>query len=174
MMPRAAFRARRTSLYVSVGVLLFVLGWVWTQQLANAGSFIGILSAGVAIALSDVLKNLAGWAYILVQRPLKTGDRVEVGPHAGDVIDVRLFRFSLLEIRNWVDADQSTGRILHLPNGILFTEPMANYTEGFPYIWHEMPVTVTFESDWERTKEMVQEVIDRYALHPQEGAEKRI
>ena len=164
----AAFKARRTSLYISVGLLLIGLGWVWTQQLANVGSFIGILSAGIAIALSDVLKNLAGWAYILMQRPLKTGDRIEVGPHAGDVIDIRVFRFSILEIRNWVDADQSTGRIVHIPNGILFTEPMANYTEGFPFIWHEVPVTVTFESDWEHTRDLVLEVISRHAVHPEE------
>ena len=163
-----AFRIRRNSLYAAVGLLLLSLGWVWTHQLGNVGSFIGILSAGVAIALSDVLKNLAGWAYIRVQRPLKVGDRIEVGPHSGDVMDIRVLRFSLLEIHNWVDADQATGRILHLPNGILFTEPMANYTERFSYIWLEIPVTVTFESDWEQARDMVQAVIERHAVQPRQ------
>lgn len=161
------FKAKRISLYISVAVLLLGLGWVWTQQLANAGSFIGILSAGIAIALTDVLKNLAGWGFIVFRRPFKRGDRIEVGAHRGDVIDIRMFRFSMLEIGNWVDADQSTGRILHIPNGILFQEPMANYTEGFPFIWNEIPVTVTFESDWEEAKVIVQEVIDRHAPDPQ-------
>ncbi len=165
----SVFRARKVTLYVSVAVILLGLGWVWTHTLGGVGSFIGILSAGVAIALSDVLKNLAGWAYILVRRPFKAGDRIEIGPHAGDVIDIRVFRFSLLEIRNWVQADQSTGRILHIPNGLLFTDPMANFTEGFPFIWHEIPVVVTFESDWERAKRIVQEVIDRHAPDPEEA-----
>ena len=163
------FRAKRISLYISVAVLLLGLGWVWTQQLANAGSFIGLLSAGIAIALTDVLKNLAGWGFIVFRRPFKRGDRIEVGAHRGDVIDIRMFRFSMLEIGNWVDADQSTGRILHIPNGILFQEPMANYTEGFPFIWNEIPVTVTFESDWEEAREIVQEVIDRHAPDPKES-----
>lgn len=163
------FRAKRISLYIAVAALLLGLGWVWTQQLANAGSFIGILSAGVAIALTDVLKNLAGWGFIVFRRPFKRGDRIEVGAHRGDVIDIRMFRFSMLEIGNWVDADQSTGRILHIPNGILFQEPMANYTEGFPFIWNEIPVTVTFESDWEEAKVIVQEAIDRHAPDPQES-----
>lgn len=164
----AAFRARKLSFYISVGLLLFALAWIWTSQLANAGSFIGLLSAGVAIALSDVLKNVAGWGLILFRRPFKVGDRIEVGPNAGDVIDIGVFRFSLMEIRNWVDADQTTGRILHIPNGILFVEPLANYTEGFPYIWLEIPMTVTFESDWEVAREMVQGVIDRHAADPEE------
>ena len=162
----AAFRARKLSFYISVVVLVFLLASIWTQHLTGAGSFIGLLSAGIAIALSDVLKNIAGWLLILVRRPFKVGDRVEVGPNSGDVIDIGVFRFSLAEIGNWVDADQTTGRVLHIPNGIVFVEPLANYNEGFPYIWLEVPVTVTFESDWEVAREMVQETIERHAADP--------
>lgn len=162
----AAFRARKLSFYISVALLMFVLASLWTQHLTGAGSFIGLLSAGIAIALSDVLKNVAGWLLILFRRPFKVGDRIEVGPNSGDVIDIGVFRFSLMEIGNWVDADQTTGRVLHIPNGIVFVEPLANYNEGFPYIWLEVPVTVTFESDWEAAREMVQETIERHAADP--------
>ena len=170
---KAAFRVRKLSFYISVVLVLVILAGIWTSQLAGAGSFIGILSAGVAIALSDVLKNMAGGFLILVRRPFKVGDRIEVGPDAGDVIDIGFFRFSLQEIHNWVDADQTTGRILHIPNGIVFAEPLANYTEGFPYIWNEIPVTVTFESDWEKARDMVQTVIERYTADPGELAANR-
>ena len=168
---KSAFRARKLSFYISVGLQLVALAWIWTHQLANAGSFIGLLSAGIAIALSDVLKNMAGWVLIVLRRPFKVGDRIEVGPNAGDVIDIGVFRFSLLEIRNWVDADQTTGRILHIPNGIVFVEPLANFTEGFPYVWHEIPVTVTFESDWVAAREMVRRVIETYAVDPDQAGE---
>ncbi len=164
---QAAFRVRKLSFYVSAGLLLLVLGFIWTSRLTAAGSFLGILSAGVAIALSDVLKNMAGWVLIMFRRPFKVGDRIEIGAHAGDVIDVGLFRFSLQEIRNWVDADQTTGRILHIPNGMVFVEPLANFTEAVPFIWHEIPVTVTFESDWEEARALVQRVVDRFALDPE-------
>ncbi|MCY4369426.1 MAG: mechanosensitive ion channel [bacterium] len=167
---QAAFRARKLSFYVSAGLFLLVIGIIWTSQLAGAGSFLGILSAGIAIALTDVLKNVAGWLLIVFRRPFKVGDRIEIGSDAGDVIDIGVFRFSLQEIRNWVDADQTTGRILHIPNGLVFVEPLANFTEAFPYIWHEIPMTVTFESDWEQAREMVQNVVDRYALDAEQAA----
>ncbi|MCQ3804398.1 MAG: mechanosensitive ion channel [bacterium] len=160
------YRTRKLSFYIAAGLLLLILGWIWTRQLANVGSFLGLLSAGIAIALSDVLKNMAAWVLILVRRPFKVGDRIEVGPNAGDVVDIGVFRFSLMEIRNWVDADQTTGRILHIPNGIVFVEPLANYNEGFPFIWLEVPVTVTFESNWAKTQEMVEEVIAGHAVDP--------
>lgn len=61
----------------------------------------------------------------------------------------------MLEIGNWDDADQSTGRLVHVPNGKVFSTPVANYTEGFPYIWDELSVMVTFESDWKAAERSV-------------------
>jgi small-conductance mechanosensitive channel len=69
----------------------------------------------------------------------------------------------LLEIGNWVEADQSTGRILDVPNRKIFNEVLANYTQGFEYIWNEIPVLITFESDWEQAKQLLQEIVDRHA-----------
>ena len=85
--------------------------------------------------------------------------------HAGDVIDIRLFQFSINEIGNWVDADQSTGRIIHIPNGIVFTEPQANYTAGFQYIWNEIPVLVTFESDWKKAKQILTDIVNHHGVY---------
>ncbi len=48
------------------------------------------------------------WWQELLSVPPELGDRVQVGGHAGDVIDLRIFKFTLLEIGNWVAADQST------------------------------------------------------------------
>jgi small-conductance mechanosensitive channel len=90
------------------------------------------------------------------------------------VIDIRLFQFSLLEIGNWVDADQSTGRIVHLPNGKVFVEAQANYSAGFKFIWNEMKVLVTFESNWKKTKNLLQEIIDTYAEPTSASAEQKI
>ncbi|NIP82375.1 MAG: mechanosensitive ion channel, partial [Gemmatimonadetes bacterium] len=87
------------------------------------------------------------------------GDRIQIGAHAGDVIDQRIFQFIVLEIGNWVDADQSTGRIIHIPNGLVFREPLANYTRGMQYIWNEIRVLVTFESNWKRAKQILDEIV---------------
>ena len=152
--PEVWYRARKIATYTATLIIVFVLLRIWLIQFENFATFLGLLSAGVAIALSDVLKNLAGWVYILARRPFRVGDRIEIGDNAGDVIDVRVFRFSILEIGNWVHADQSTGRIIHVPNGLVFTAPVANFTEGFGFIWHEIPLLITFESDWKRAEAM--------------------
>lgn len=143
---------------------LIMIAAVWASAIEQFGAFLGLMTAGIAIALKDPLTNLAGWIFILFRKPFVVGDRVQVGEHTGDIIDIRLFQFTMLEIGNWVDADQSTGRIIHLPNGKVFMEPQANFSSGFEYIWNEIPVTITFESNWQSAKGILESIIEKYTL----------
>src|SRR5437773_10397896 len=135
-------------------------------------TFFGLLSAGLAIALKDPVANLAAWAYIVWRHSADVGERIQISTHAGDVIDLRLRQITSNEIGNWVDADQSTGRIIHIPNGRVFTEPLANYDKGFKYIWNEVPVLVTFESDWKKAKDILTRIAFKHAEHLTAQAEQ--
>ncbi len=118
---RTLYTWRKTveySVYIVGGILV---GRIWLVGVQSLLTYLGILSAGLAIALQDPIMNLVGWVFIVTRRPFSVGDRVEVNDFAGDVIDVRLFSFSLLEIGKRIDAEQSTGRVLHVPNGRVFT-----------------------------------------------------
>ncbi|MDH3426116.1 MAG: mechanosensitive ion channel family protein [Acidimicrobiia bacterium] len=162
--PAVWYRARKITSYTVwiVGLIVLIFLWVEGNQFTT---YLGLVSAGLAIALSDPIKDLAGWLYIVLRRPFRIGDRIEVDGNIGDVVDIRVFRFSMLEVGNWVDADQSTGRIMHVPNLVVFTKPIANYSEGFQFVWHEVPVLVTFESDWEKTDQIVAAALDEHAPH---------
>ena len=155
------YRTRKIVTYVSFFLIVLTLVRIWVVPFGDLATYLGLVSAGVAVALADVLKNMVGWVYILSRRPFRVGDRIETHAFSGDVIDIRLFRFSILEIGNWVRGDHSTGRIVHVPNQIVFTGPIANYTEGFEFIWHEIPILVTFESDWKKAEKIIREIIGR-------------
>jgi small-conductance mechanosensitive channel len=171
--PAARYQWRKTSAPLAFVVAVLVIGRVWLEAFGSLVTFLGLLSAGLAIALKDPLSNVAGWVFIIFRKPFEVGHRVEIGDVAGDVIDIRLFQFSVLEIGNWVDADQSTGRIVHVPNARVFTEPQANYMHAFQYIWNEIPVLVTFESDWRRAKEILAGIASRFGEPAsQEAAEQ--
>lgn len=168
------YRFRKTSTYIAVTLGVLLVGRVWFTGFHSVATFLGLLSAGLAIALKDLVANLAGWAFIMWRRPLEVGDRIQIGDYAGDVIDVRIFQFTLMEIGNWVAADQSTGRIIHIPNGMVLSTVLANYSKGFQYIWNELPVLVTFESDWEKAKDILLNIANKHAEHLSEAAEKRV
>ena len=133
------------------------------KRIQISSHFYWIISAALTIALKDLIVNMAGWVFIMVRKPFQLGDRIQVGEHLGDVIDLRVFQFTINEIGNWVDADQSTGRIIHIPNGRVFTEPQANFSQGFSHIWHEINVLITFESNWQKTKEILTEIVKVHA-----------
>jgi small-conductance mechanosensitive channel len=171
---RVRYRWQKTTSYVVVPLGILIVGRIWFEGFSSIATFLGLVSAGIAIALKDLLVNLAGWAFILWRRPFEVGDRIQLGDHSGDVIDVRIFQFTLLEIGNWVDADQSTGRVVHVPNGKVLTDTLANYSKGFQYIWNELPVLITFESNWQKAKDILAEIAEKHAAHVTGHAEERI
>lgn len=168
------YRWARYSSYVITVLAIVVLAQVWFTAIRSMGVFLGLLSAGLAIALKDLVASLAGWFFILWRKPFDLGDRVQVGTHAGDVVDIRLFSFTIMEVGNWTSSDQATGRMIHLPNARVFTEPVANYTADFPFLWSDLPVLVTFESDWRRAKERLHTIVQEVAEDASQEAEGRL
>ena len=128
-------------------------------ELKSISTCLGLLSGGIAIYLKEILTNVAGWIYIILRKPFVLGNRIEIDGDMGDVIDIHIFRFAMLEVGNWVDAHQSTGRIIYIPNGKVFTKSLANFHSGFNYIWNELPILVTFESNWKKAKEILEKII---------------
>jgi small-conductance mechanosensitive channel len=171
---RARYRWRRTALYTYTILLVLLIGRIWFQGLGSLTTLIGLASAGVAVAMHDTIANIAGWFFIMSRKPFSVGDRIQIGETSGDVIDLRLFQFSMVEVGNWVDADQSTGRIVHVPNSKVLREPLANYQIGFDYIWNEVPVLVTFESDWKKAKHLLETIAAEKVRNLVDGAREQI
>ncbi len=153
---------RKVIVYVAILVFLFSAGRMLLPRL-NVSLILGITSAGVALALQEVVLCIAGWLFILVKKPFDLGDRIEINKVKGDVIDIRTFQTTILEIGNWVENEQSTGRIVHIPNSYIFKHHCYNYTKGFEFIWNELSVVVTFDSDWKRAKEILLELGNKWA-----------
>jgi small-conductance mechanosensitive channel len=168
------YQWRKFSLYISVFIIFLFLATNWLGLVGSVGTFLGLMAAGIAIALKDPIVNIAAWLFILIRQPFKVGDRIQIGNNSGDVIDIRIFQFSLIEIGNWVDADQSTGRVIHIPNGIVFSTPQSNYTAGFVHIWHEIPLLITFESNWKKAKRILTDIVNKDAVQITESAERQI
>lgn len=172
--PTKHYRVRQVVTYIASLFIFLGLARVWLSGFGSLATFAGLLGAGLAVSMHDTVANMTGWAFILARRPFQVGDRVEISGTKGDVIDIRLFQFSLLEIGNWIDADQSTGRIVHVPNGMVLREKLANFSKGFEYIWHEIPVLVTFESNWEKAKALLEQIINGSNFRVVEHAEAQI
>ena len=163
---------RKNVVYIVSILMILAIAFLWMQNLNSLTIFISVIGAGLALALQEVILCVAGWFLILARRPFEVGDRIELGGVKGDIIDIRIFHTSLLEIGNWVHGDQSTGRIVNVPNSAVFKKENYNYSRGFEFIWNEISVLVTFESDWKKAEKIMLSHADKDAKE-MEGVMKR-
>ena len=167
------YRWQKTTTYIIFILATITIGRVWFKGIESIATYLGLVSAGIAIALRDPITNITAWMFILWRSPFTVGDRIEIGENAGDVIDINFFKFSIMEIGKWIDGESNTGRVVHIPNGKVFTENLANYGSGFKYIWNELPVLVTFESDWKKAKKILQDLSMQHTPHVSKAAAKK-
>lgn len=160
------YRAAKVIEYGFYLLVFLLIGPVWLEGVQGMVTFLGLVVAGIAVALREPIASIAAWLYILLRKPFVLGDRVEVDGVTGDVADISPFVFSLMEFG---DASrglrQTTGRLVHIPNSFVFGQRVANASQAWAYMWHEIPVVVTFDSDWQKAKVAFLEIALRRAGH---------
>lgn len=67
-----------------------------------------------------------------------------------------------MEIGNWMGGDHNTGRIVTVSNAYIFKEPLFNYSRHINYIWDEITVPVTYESDWRKAIVLLSEAVSEH------------
>jgi small-conductance mechanosensitive channel len=166
---KTRYSMRRISSMISILVFIAVGIAIWVDNLQALLVSYGILAAGVAVALQDVFKNLAGGLIIFITGTYRIGDRIEVNEKIGDVIDIGIFYTTLLETNEWVKGDQATGRLSIIPNNLVLSGIVNNYTKDHPYIWDEISIPITYSSDWREALKIIESVV---AVETKENAEK--
>jgi small-conductance mechanosensitive channel len=135
---------------------------LWVHHLQHAGTFAGLVGAGLAVALKEPLLAIAGRIAIFVGHMYNVGDRVEIQQMKGDVIDIGFFYTRMMEIGNWVSGDQASGRIVQFSNSLIFGTPVFNYTQNFGYIWDEIELPITYSSDSKGASKILLDVGNEY------------
>jgi small-conductance mechanosensitive channel len=165
------YYSRKVVRYVTAVVTLVALAVVWRPFAGQIGVVLGLIAAGVAFAMQELIGAFAGWLNVLFGRIYRVGDRVQVGGVRGDVIDITPLRTKILEMgsppdtagesESWVAGRQYTGRIVTVSNKKTFTDPVFNYSAAFDYIWEELTIPVPYESDWRRAEAIILEEVQR-------------
>jgi small-conductance mechanosensitive channel len=137
---------------------------VLTQQWVGLLFSLGIVGFAVTFALQQPLFSLIGWLYIMLKQPYHVGDRVAIEDSKGDVVEVSFLVTTLWEINGGlVSSNQPSGRIITLPNSVVLSAHVKNYTRSeFPYVWNELTMQVAYETDIEFATDLMADVADEY------------
>src|ERR1700728_4245770 len=148
------YKVRKLIVFSGYFSILLFLAILFEDRLGRLSFAIGVIGAGVAVALQDVVASIAGAFSIGFSKLYAVGDRVQIGDTRGDVIDIGLLRTTLMETGNWVNRDQYNGRLVRIPNSTVLKASVFNYSQGFRFVWDEIKVVFSVTSDCQLAKEM--------------------
>ncbi|MDD5469402.1 MAG: mechanosensitive ion channel [Candidatus Peribacteraceae bacterium] len=154
----AAVKIFTASVYTIAG--LWIVSLVLAKQPGIVTSF-AIVGAGIAIALQDVVKDMLGWFMIRQNQLFTQGQRVTISRFTGEVIDIGILRTKLLEVgAEGSPVLERTGKTLSVPNSLVLTQETINHNATSDFLRAEMPVTVTYESNWERAETILKGILE--------------
>lgn len=161
----------RNTVLAGGGIVILL---IWLGSGSNLTVAMGVFGAGIAFASQEVIGSFAGYVNIVTGNLFRIGDRVRIGNVEGDVLDISILRTMVMEIGEWVRADQYTGRIVSVANRVVFSEPVFNYTQHWRYLWDEIVIPITYTNDWRRAGEIMLEHRKTYAAPFQAQAQAEL
>ena len=164
------------SLVAAVVMILGLLS-IWFSDPTRLATAFGLVSAGLAFALQQVVTSLAGYFVILRGNTFTVGDRISMGGVRGDVMRLGFIQTTIMEMGQppsvqgadpamWVKSRQFTGRIVTVSNSKIFSEPVFNYSRDFPFIWEEIVIPITYQADRDKAESVMIAAAKRHAADP--------
>lgn len=131
-------------------VITVTVAFAFASELGSLATFAGLITAGIAVALQNVILAVAGYFFLIGRYGVKLGDRVQISGVTGDVVDIGLIRLHLMELGGSGADRQPTGRVVVFSNSIVF-QPTASFYKQIPgtnFVWHEVTLTLAPQTDY--------------------------
>ena len=155
------YRIRKFINFFGFILIIIAISIIYSNLLGGLTVALGVTGAGIAFALQEVIASIAGWVALVFGKFYKVGDRVLLGGIKGDVIDIGIFRTTLMECGDWIKGNLYNGRVVRIANSFVFKEPVYNYSADFPFLWDEIVLPIRYGSDVEFTKNTFMEIAER-------------
>ena len=149
----------RTNIFANI-IIVILLFSIWEGHLKNIVTIISFVAGATTLAIREVILNLTAGLYIKVSKPFKVEDRIEIDNIKGDVVLISALSFKVLELKDRLNGEQSSGIIVNIPNSKIFSNSLKNYTTAFKYIWSELVIPVSIDSDINKTKKILYKVVN--------------
>jgi small-conductance mechanosensitive channel len=156
---------RRIMVWFLVAIIIAV---AFASELGSLATFAGLLSAGVAVALQNVILSVAGYFFLIGKYGVRVGDRVQVAGVTGEVIDIGLVRLHLMEVGGSGSSARPTGRVVVFSNAVVFQANAGLFKQipGTKFVWREITLTLGSDSDYHQVEDRilgaVKKVYDEY------------
>jgi small-conductance mechanosensitive channel len=171
--PRRRYQLLLLRKFVVWFLIAVIIAFTFASRLGSVVTFAGLITAGVAVALQNVILSIVGYFFLIGKYGIRMGDRIQIGEVTGEVIDIGLVRMHLMELggRDYVP----TGRVVAFSNSIVF-QPTAGLFKQIPgtnFLWHEITLTLSPDTDYGSVKERLLKVAEAVLAEYRDDLERQ-
>jgi small-conductance mechanosensitive channel len=163
---------RRIVLWCAIAI---TVAFALASEIGSIATFAGLITAGIAVALQNLILAIAGYFFLIGKYGVRVGDRVQISGVTGDVIDIGLIRLHLMELGGTGIDRQPTGRIVVFSNAVVF-QPSASFYKQIPgtnFVWHEVSLMLAPESDYDQVEQRVLGAVEKVYADYRENIEQQ-
>ncbi len=139
-------------------VFLFIIFTMVFEDLGALLTSVGLIGFGITFALQKPILNTVGWITIKLHKTFEVGDRIKVGQITGDVEEIKIMHTVVKRLLE--EIDQSSGKLVSIPNELTLVEPVENYTKDDNFVKTELKIAITYESDWRKAKNVFESIVE--------------
>jgi small-conductance mechanosensitive channel len=163
---------RRIVLWIAIAL---VLVFTFSTEVRSIATFAGLITAGVAVALQNVIVSIVAYFFLIGKYGIRVGDRVHVAGVTGEVVDIGLVRFHLMELETSGAEWFPTGRVVAFSNSIVFQSNAGLFKQipGTSFIWHEVKLTFAAENDYQEIRKRVTEAVETVLRDRKDSLERQ-
>jgi small-conductance mechanosensitive channel len=143
-------------------LVTIIVATAFASELGAITTFAGLLTAGIAVALQNVILSVAGYFFLIGKYGLRVGDRVQISGVSGDVVEIGLVRMQLMEITGG-PAPLPTGRVVAFSNAVVFQAGSGMFKQipGTNFLWHEITLTLDPKSNYRQIEQQMMEAVNK-------------
>jgi small-conductance mechanosensitive channel len=143
-------------------LIAIIVASAFASELGAVTTYAGLLTAGIAVALQNVILSIAGYFFLIGKYGVRVGDRVNIAGVTGDVVDIGLVRLQLMEITGG-PAPLPTGRVVAFSNAVVFQASAGMFKQipGTNFLWHEITLTLDPKSNYRQVEQRMMEAVNK-------------
>jgi len=150
---------RRIVMWFAVGL---TIAFALATEIGSLATFAGLITAGIAVALQNVILAIAGYFFLVGKYGVRVGDRIQISGVTGNVVDIGLVRLHLVELGGTATDPQPTGRVVVFSNSIVF-QPTASFFKQIPgtnFAWHEVKLILAPDNDYNHAEKRMLSAVE--------------
>lgn len=147
--------------YIFIFLAIIFLIVSLTGGITGIGLAAGLLTAALGWALQRPITGIAAWIMVVITKPFEIGDRVIIGSVRGDVLNITITHIYLSEFGGTIGGEEISGRVIIIPNAVLFEQNVINYTAQDEYILDEVAFTITYDSHIDLAKNIAKTAAEK-------------